>query len=165
MLFLIIAGWMMIGFPVSAETLNSEEDTSEIGVYAMATVQKFTEFLANSKQFSYTMESGYDVVQESGFKLEFGARHKVIVQRPNHARIEVARREGSKRIAIIDGKEISVTDPNENVYAVVSKSGSLNDTIDYFIDDLQLSLPMAELFYDNLPTTLTDKIVTAHTVG
>ncbi len=164
-LHLAMLSWMVIGLSASAETSDIDDETSQVGVNAMATLQKFAQFLSNTKQFSFIMESGYDVVQDSGFKLEFGARHNITVQRPNHARIEVTRRGGEKRIVNIDGKEISVADPNDNVYAVVSKSGSLNDAIDYFTNDLQMTLPLAELFYDNFPNIITDKVITAHTVG
>ena len=43
-----------------------------------------------------TIRDGYDVVQESGQKIEFGELRNVTVSRPDRLRIEVERSDGQK---------------------------------------------------------------------
>jgi len=47
-----------------------------------------SEYLAQTERFSVVVRDGYDVVQESGQKLEFGEVRKLTVSRPDHLRIE-----------------------------------------------------------------------------
>jgi len=98
-----VAGF--VNLPVSAET---PEAGSDIGEHTKATLVNFSQFLSSQKSFSYTAVMGYEAVQNSGLRIEFGATRKLTVQRPNRARVEAQRRDGSKRLVIIDGKEITV---------------------------------------------------------
>jgi hypothetical protein len=154
----------LLSFPVNAETPEPGME-KDVGEHTKATLKSFAQFLSSQKSFSYTAVMGYEAVQDSGLRLEFGATRKVTVQRPNRARVEAQRRDGGKRLIIIDGKEISVFDENENVYAIVPKEGTLTEIIDYFVDDLQMPLPLAELVSDDLTEVLTEKISFGHTIG
>jgi hypothetical protein len=156
----LVAG--LVNIPVNAET---PEPGSEVGEQTKATLMNFARFLTSQKSFSYTAVMGYEAVQDSGLRLEFGATRKVTVNRPNRARIEAQRRDGGKRLVIIDGKQISVFDENEKVYATVPKEGTLTEIIDYFIDDLQMPLPLAELASDDLPEVLTERVTFGRTIG
>lgn len=74
----LVAG--LVNLPVNAET---PEPGSDVGEQTRATLMNFTKFLSSQKSFSYTAEMGYEAVQSSGLRLEFGATRKVTVQRPN----------------------------------------------------------------------------------
>jgi hypothetical protein len=156
----LVAG--LVNIPVNAET---PEQGPEVGEQTKATLMNFARFLTSQKSFSYTAVMGYEAVQDSGLRLEFGATRKVTVNRPNRARVEAQRRDGSKRLVIIDGKQISVFDENEKVYATVPKEGTLSEIIDYYVDDLQMTLPLAELASDDLSEVLTENISFGHTLG
>jgi len=156
----LVAGF--VNLPVSAET---PEAGSDIGEHTKATLVNFSQFLSSQKSFSYTAVMGYEAVQNSGLRIEFGATRKLTVQRPNRARVEAQRRDGSKRLVIIDGKEITVFDENEKVYAIVPKQGTLSEIIDYYVDELEMTLPLAELASDDLTKVLTENISFGHTIG
>lgn len=156
----LVAG--LVNIPVNAET---PEPGPEVGEQTKATLMNFARFLTSQKSFSYTAVMGYEAVQDSGLRLEFGATRKVTVHRPNRARVEAQRRDGGKRLVIIDGKQISVFDENEKVYATIPKEGTLTEIIDYFVDDLQMPLPLAELVSDDLAETLTEKLTFGRTIG
>ncbi|RKZ45665.1 MAG: hypothetical protein DRQ58_10045 [Gammaproteobacteria bacterium] len=156
----LVAG--LVSHPVNAEI---PEPGPDVGEQTRATLMNFTKFLSSQKSFSYTAEMGYEAVQNSGLRIEFGATRKVTVQRPNRARIEAQRRDGGKRLVIIDGKEISVFDENENVYAIVPREGTLSEIIDYYVDELEMPLPLAELASDDLSEVLTENISFGHTIG
>jgi len=156
----LVAG--LVNLPVNAEMAEPEPD---VGEQTRVTLMNFTKFLSSQKSFSYTAEMGYEAVQSSGLRIEFGATRKLTVQRPNRARVEAQRRDGSKRLVIIDGKQISVFDENENVYAIVPKQGTLSEIIDYYVDELEMTLPLAELVSDDLSAVLTENISFGHTIG
>jgi hypothetical protein len=147
------------------EITETMDEGPDVGEQTKATLINFAQFLTSQQSFSYTAEMGYEAVQETGLRLEFGVIKKVTVQGPNRARVETKRRDGGKRLVIFDGKEISVFDENENVYAVVAKEGTLTEMIDYFVDDLQMQLPLAELVSDDLPEVLEEKILFGRTIG
>ena len=171
-IFWIVLVTGLVNLPVNAETPKpgmeatvTMDEGPDIGKETKATLMNFARFLTSQKSFSYTAEMGYEAVQDTGLRLEFGATRKVTVQRPNRARVEVQRRDGGKRLVIIDGKEISVFDENEKVYAIVPKEGTLTEIIDYFVDDLQMPLPLAELASDDLLEVLTEKVSFGRTIG
>ena len=137
---------------------------SEIDAKAMAPLMRMTEFLAKAQRYSVTADIGYDVDQVWGQKLEFGATRKITVQRPDRIAVDITDRDGTKRGFRFDGKQIAFFGLNEKVYATAQKSGDLDAAFAYFTRDLQMPLPMAELFSNNLPKTIKDKVSEAYWV-
>ena len=76
---------------------------------AEAIVEKLAECLENEKYnkktFGVIAEMGFDVVQDTGQKFEYGAKRSALIRRPNQARIEFKRRDGVKGVMVLDGKE------------------------------------------------------------
>src|SRR5262245_22240004 len=62
---------------------HSAAPTSPTEEKAMATLMKAAEFLAKAQRFSVTADIGYDIEQDWGQKLEFGATRKITVRRPD----------------------------------------------------------------------------------
>jgi hypothetical protein len=118
---------------------------------ALAVFNKMAAFLSQAPKLSVTIESGYDAVQPSGLKVEFGETRKFIVRRPDRMRIDTDSRDGNHRGFRFDGKEIGVFDTKQKVYATAEKPGTTDHAVDYFIDQLQMPIPLSELFASNLP--------------
>ena len=55
-----------------------------------------SQYLAQAERFSVTIRDGYDAVQQSGQKIEYGEVRKVTVSRPDRLRFEVERSDGEK---------------------------------------------------------------------
>ena len=55
----------------------------------MPILKNMREYLAHAGRFSVTIRDGYDLVQESGQKIEFGELRVVTASRPDRLRIEV----------------------------------------------------------------------------
>jgi hypothetical protein len=70
---------------------------------AMAILKRMAEYLADTKQFSVDLRIGYDVVQASGNKAEFGERRKLTMRRPDDLRIDVEQSNGDKALLVFDG--------------------------------------------------------------
>jgi len=68
---LLVMALTVMTVPVSgAPEQGSTRSPSEL--QAMSILKKMSEFLAAAERFSVTIRDGYDVVQESGQKIEFG---------------------------------------------------------------------------------------------
>jgi hypothetical protein len=128
---------------------------------AMPILKKMSEYLAQAGRFSVNVRNGYDVVQESGQKIEFGELRKVTVSRPDHMRIETERSDGEKGLVIFDGKQITVYLPNKNVYASASKPGTIDETIQYAVSDLKVRVPLAMMLLTTLPSEIDRRVVSA----
>ena len=147
-----------------ARAQETKAATSAIDEKAMATLMRMAEFLAKAQQFSVTADIGYDVMQDWGQKLEFGATRKITVRRPDHMAIDIADRDGTRRGFRFDGKQIAFFGLNEKVYATAQKSGDIDAAFAYFTRDLRMPLPMADLLTNNFPKTLKDKVSEAYLV-
>ena len=128
---------------------------------AMPILKKMSEYLAQAGRFSVNVRNGYDVVQESGQKIEFGEVRKLTVSRPDHLRIETERSDGEKGLVIFDGKQITIYLPNENVYASASKPGTIDETIQYAVSDLKVRVPLAMMLMSTLPSEIDRRVVSA----
>jgi hypothetical protein len=157
---LFVIGLTVMTVPVlGAPEQGSAQSPSEL--QAMSILKKMSEFLAAAGRFSVTMRTGYDVVQESGQKIEFGELRNVIVSRPDHLRIEVERSDGQKGLVIFDGKDITIYSANDNIYATTSRQGTLDQAIKYALDDLKIRMPLALMLLSTLRSELDKLVVSA----
>ncbi len=133
-------------------------DTGPVDSEAMAILGRMAERLAGAEGFSVSIRSGYDVVQETGQKIEFGEQRRVILSRPGGLRVAAEQSDGDRRVIVFDGTTISVLDPDQNVYAQVENTGSVDDAVRYLVRDLQVRVPLAVLLVTSLPDDLTRRI-------
>jgi hypothetical protein len=143
---------------VFAGTPTPSTAASERNAQAMAILQRMAHFLSQAQRFSVRAEIDFDVVQESGEKLEFGETRQIVIRRPDRVRIDVTKRDGATSGFIFDGQAIAVFNTKEHVYATAAKPGTLDEAIDYFMNDLDMRFPLAELFSSELAETLQEKV-------
>jgi hypothetical protein len=132
---------------------------------AAARIEAMASFLAKAQRLAVAADCSYDVVQDSGQKIEFGERREMTLRRPDRARIDVVRRDGSRRGLLFDGTQLTAFDLDEKVYATVPKPGTVDAAFAYFTRDLNMRLPLRELFATDLPRELKDVLATARLVG
>jgi hypothetical protein len=97
---------------------------------AMSMLKRMADHLSQAQRLSVTADIGFDVVQDSGEKIEFGEIRKIVVRRPDRVRIDIRKRDGAVSGFVFDGKDISVFNARENVYATAAKPGTLDEAID-----------------------------------
>jgi hypothetical protein len=110
--------------------------------------------LAETKQYSVTMHMGYDVVQESGQKIEFSEIRKVTIDRPNHMRVDSEQSDGDISQFIFDGKAITLFSETENVYAQTDLPGDLDSAIRHAVSKMGVRVPLARLLTTTFPAEL-----------
>lgn len=155
---------------MSAGTLVSAQETGSADArnnekQAMAVMKRMTEYLSNAKRFSVTVETGFDAVQEFGQKIEFGETRRIVLNRPNQLRVDATKRDGSKSEFVFDGKDISLFFSRENVYATAARPGTLDQAVDYFTNDLDMRMPLAEMLSGKLAQELPALVLDAVYVG
>ena len=138
---------------------GSEDRSPAAAIEAMANA------LARAQQIGVSADCTYAVVQESGEKIEFGERREMKLRRPDRARIDVTRRDGSRDGIVFDGTELTAFDLDEKVYAVVQKPGTVDAALAYYTRDLKMRLPLRELFAADLPQDLKDALGSARLVA
>ena len=131
---------------------------TETQAQARAILMRMADFLAGAQRFSVTVRAGYDAVQKSGQRIEFGDMRKVTVSRPDRLRMEGERSDGVKTLTVFNGKEIVLIDAASNVYATAPQPGGLDDTIFHFVKDLGMRLPLAVLLVSQLPAELKQRV-------
>jgi hypothetical protein len=159
MLLLVFLVGMFAGTPAPSTA------ASALDAQAMATLQRMADFLSGAQRFSVTAEISFDVVQTTGEKLEFGETRRFLIRRPDRMRVDITKRDGATSGFRFDGQEIAVFNTREQVYATAARSGTLDRAIAYFINDLDMRFPLAELFSTELAETLAAKVRTASNVG
>lgn len=156
-LLLFIFTAMLAGTPVSARE-TGPADAQKSAEQAKAILKRMAEYLSQVKRFSVTVDTGFDAVQETGQKIEFGETRTILLNRPDHLRIDATKRDGSKSELVFDGKDIALYFARENVYAIEPRPGTLDQAVDYFTNDLDMRLPLAEMLSSNLARTLPDLV-------
>jgi hypothetical protein len=126
----------------------------EVEERALAILKKATDFLVQAQHFSVNVVDSYDSVQDSGVKIEYGATRKYTIRRPDRFRMDSNQRDGNQRGFRFDGKEIAVFDTDQKVYATAEHPGSMDDAFKYFIDHLEMPLPLSQIFASTLPGLL-----------
>lgn len=155
-----VASLMILMVPLrAAPEQNPTPSASE--QQAMTILKNMSQYLAKAERFSVTIREGYDAVQQSGQKVEFGEIRKVTVNRPDDLRIEVERSDGEKNLVFFNGKDLTVYTPDKNVYATVSKEGTLDEVIHYALEDLKIRVPLAMLLLSTLPSEVDNLVVSA----
>ena len=144
--------------PRSGKTAPAAAAVTESQARASAILARMADFLSGAQRFSVSVRGGYDAVQKSGQKIEFGEMRKVTVSRPDRLRMEGERSDGAKVLVVFNGKEIVLVDETSNVYATAPQPGGLDDTIVHFVKDLGMRLPLAVLLVSQLPAELKDRV-------
>lgn len=148
---------LLAGVPAGAQqTGPTDADKSE--EQAMAVMKRMAGYLSQAKRFSVAVDTGFDAVQDSGQKIEFGETRKIVLSRPDRLRVDATKRDGSKSELIFNGKDIALYFAKENVYATAARPGTVDQAIAYFVNDLDMRLPLAELLSSNLDKMLSEQV-------
>jgi hypothetical protein len=154
----LAAGLAYAQQPAPGKKAPAAAAVTESQAQASAILMRMADFLGGAQRFSVSVRAGYDAVQKSGQKIEFGEMRKVTLSRPDRLRIEGERSDGAKTLTVFNGKEIVLIDETSNVYATAPQPGGVDDTIVHFVKDLGMRLPLAVLLVSQLPAELKDRV-------
>ena len=125
---------------------------------ARAILMQMAEFISTTARFSVSLRTGYDAVQGSGQKIEFAETQQITVSRPRNLRVESARSDGAKMLAVFTGTEIALIDVTANVIATAPQPGPIDETLVHFVQNLGMRLPLAVMLLSRLPAELDGRV-------
>lgn len=111
-------------------------------------LRAMSDFLAASRQLSYRARIEYDHVLPTGQKVELGAIQDVALRRPDRAYVEYEGDAGTNRLWY-DGRQVTVLDGEENVYAVAPMPGKLDAAIDRLLERYGFTAPLSDFLYSS----------------
>jgi len=123
-----------------------------------------SDYLGALHAFTFTAEHSTEVVLDSGQKLAFTASSQVSVRRPNKLRSE-RRGELADVSLYYDGKTLTIYGKKADVYAQAAAPPTLDETIDFARNRLDLEAPGADLLYSNPYKILKEDVVSGMSVG
>lgn len=121
-------------------------------------------FARSLAEFEVTVDSGYDVVQPDGQKIEFLESRKVHVKRPKHVRVEFVQNDGSEGLLVFDGKQLGVSSNTDQVYATTETVGAIDEAVAFLTDRLGVRVPLAFLLSPDAPEQLPSRLEKADVV-
>src|SRR4030095_16765679 len=131
----VVVAWALTLLWLSAPGQAQQNSAAhpEMDEQAMAALKRRTAVLTQAQRFSVTVDTGFDVVQDSGQKIEFGETRQMVLRRPDRLRIDGTKRNGAKSAMLFAGNDIAVFNAKENVYATVATPGTVDEAIAYFL--------------------------------
>jgi len=132
---------------------------------AKALLKQSADFLAAQEKFAFEAQTGFDVMQSNGQQLAFFESKQALMRRPDRVRVETDEADGDEHTIRFDGQRITIDLPGENAYVMVEKPGTVDTAVDYFVDDLEIPLPLHDFFTTNFFDSTQGAIVSGFYVG
>ncbi len=166
-LAILFAGPIAMSHAADPAAKKGLDASSALHVDAHATeiVQRMAHRIVAADHFRIAGELAWDVVQSDGQTLEFGATREVVLQRPDHLRVDIDLREGGKRSLLYDGKRIVIQDPEKKVYAIHPYTGPVDDMAEFVADRLGIPVALSDFLSPDLPDLLGEHLTSASYVG
>jgi hypothetical protein len=120
-------------------------------------------YLRSAGRFSVNVEASYEDVLTSGIRVEYHRQASVVLERPDHLRIDSESDKGRRSI-YYDGKTLTVYRPDQGVYAILPAP----DTIDAMITAVEargIAMPASDLLLNHPCEALGDHLQTGTYAG
>ena len=151
---IVLTGWPQLG----------QAQPTGIDPQAEKLLRRMSDYLAGRQQFTVKSESTLEVVLTSGQKLQYDSPATLSVSRPNKLH---AHRKGdiSNQEFFYDGKTLTLYNPRENLYATTAAPATLDETLDFAREKLDIVAPAAELLYKNAAEKMLKESTSGFVVG
>jgi hypothetical protein len=144
-----LAAASLTGLPVAAAEKGADAKRPPIvDPRADALLRAMGDYLASARQFSYRARIEFDDVLPTGQKIELGAIQDVAVRRPDRVYVEYEGDAGTNRLWY-DGKQVTVLDGEEGVYAVAPMPGKIDQALDHLLKTYGFTAPLSDFFYSD----------------
>jgi len=130
-----------------AKESDMASETS-IDADALQILKEMSDALASLKEFSFDAAISNDETLDNGQTVQLNGVLKISVKRPGHVYGEYAG-EGKTRKVWYDNKTLTVYIPEKGFYGVIETPGTIDETMDFLIENYGFSLPIADIIYSD----------------
>lgn len=150
----IVAGALLLISPLlCAEETSPRDVEPEVD----RVMERACDQLESAPAFSVTADISYDDVLESGLKVQYQRYSELLLERPDHLRIDGESDKGSRAI-LYDGRTLTVFNSDRNMYVQVPAPDTIDATLEKLeengvlvpLEDLMSSEPCAWLHENDL---------------
>nr|MBP6597141.1 DUF2092 domain-containing protein [Arenimonas sp.] len=141
-----------------------EAQATSVDPAAIAGLRRMTDYLASLSAFSLDTTSSLDVVLHSGQKINFNSANTLTVKRPNQFH---ARRYGDLVMQdfYYDGTNLTLSNPESLVFGVVPAPPTIDETLDFIVNELDIVAPASDLLHSDALARLTGEATGGIVIG
>lgn len=150
--------------PAPAAEAAAPEAEASVDPAAVDGLRRMTEYLASLPAFSLDTSSSLDVVLHSGQKIKFNSANTLTLQRPNKFH---AKRYGDLVMQdfYYDGANLTMSNPDSLVFGVVPAPPTIDETLDFIVNELDIVAPASDLLHADAIARLTGEATSGMVVG
>jgi hypothetical protein len=150
--------------PIIQTSADADAPNRILDPRADGVVRAMAAFLVKNKAFAFEAEERFDEIPSGQPRTLLTNVRRVAVQRPNKLAAD-AEGDTLSRSVWFDGQTFSVFDRTQNVYANVPMPGSIDTALDTLADKYGISVPLADLLYNDPYTVLTEDVTYSRYLG
>jgi len=120
-------------------------------------------YLRSAERFSVNVEATYEDVLTSGTRVEYSRQTSVVLDRPDHLRIDSESDKGRRSI-YYDGKNLTIYHPDEGVYAVFAAPSTIDAMVDA-VEARGIAMPASDLLLNHPCQALGEHLQTGVYAG
>lgn len=141
------------------------QDTSKIDEKALGLLKEMSDYIGGSQTLKFHVDAYFDMVQEDGSKLKANRGSIVSLKRPKQLNIQAEGDDGSATSIWYEGSKLTMWLRDGNQVMSLDYAGTTDAMLDYLIDEYDVQLPLADLFYADLNASITPELLAARYVG
>jgi hypothetical protein len=147
-------GMAVAGVPAAAQT---SEDAPKI-------LKAMTDYVSAQKNISATYDADVEVITSQLQKLQFTSSGELTMGRPD--KLRVTRSGGYSELELVfNGATATLLEKHTNNYAQINTAGSVDQLVDRLRDDLQTTVPGADLLLARAYNEMMDDVIEAKYIG
>ncbi len=160
------AAWFALGVLALLATVSTEARAQKPAVDPAATqiLKRMTDYLGGLQKFSVTTQNTLEDQLISGHRVDYDFSASVTVRRPNKLRA-VRLGDLMDQRFFYDGKTLTLYNPSDKVYATTPAPDTIEKTIAFARESIDIVLPAADLIYRNAFPLLMEDVTLAKVVG
>lgn len=128
-----------------------------------ALLRSMSDYLGAQQAFSFRIETSFEVF-EFDQKLQFAGSADLRLRRPDRLAIDY-RDDLSARRVWYDGSQLTLVDPEANVYASAEALSNIDDTLDHLERTYDLVMPLSDLLGEDAYSLIASRAISASYVG
>jgi len=153
-------GFDLVGRANAAETdAPSVSNEAFIDSDAIRLLRQMGKYLGAAREFSFRADITFDEVLTNAQKIQYGGIASIEVHRPNKFHVSYSGDERQTQV-FYDGKTIIIFDPERMLYTKTKVPPVIDAAIDKVFDQYGISVPIADLMYEDPYRILIENVET-----